>query len=51
MVDAKYSIFIVTVLCTEPYMLYSRVCVRVDIQIHHGIGENNTNAKIPYRHK
>ena len=47
MVDAEYSIFIVTVLCSKTYMLHSRVRICYEIQIQYGIGENDTNAKIP----
>ena len=38
--QCEYSIFLGTVLSRESYMRYSRVCIRVDNKIHHGIDEN-----------
>ena len=38
--QCEYSIFLGTVLSRESYMRYSRVRIRVDNKIHHGIGEN-----------
>ena len=36
----EYSIFLGMVLSRELYMRYSRVRIRVDNKIHHGIGES-----------
>ena len=36
--QCEFSIFIGKVLSMESYMRYSRVRIRVDITIHHGIG-------------
>ena len=38
--QCEYSIFTGTVLSRESYMRYSRVRIRVDDQIDHGIGQN-----------
>ena len=43
--QCEYSIFMGTVLSTELYMRYSHVHIRVDNQIHHGIGENEKKHK------
>jgi hypothetical protein len=43
--QCEYSIFLGTVLSTESYMWYSHVCIHVNNQIHHGIGENEKKCE------